>query len=216
MKGKGVATAEGHRGSAGHRRGGGTVQAVERRAQGAGSLPSRVGRGLAPRAPGGVSEMAERCRRIPSRLRDLGGRRAGRAAPADAADLRAQGPPRPRPHRRGQPALQRRRHRAAPSHPGADERGAEPRRRAEGARAGGGAGRGCAGSSTWRARAPTAAVERTHRQYRRDLVPAEPVRGASSASAAAALSSGASPGTTSPARGRGTPRWRRTGRRTPR
>ncbi len=39
---------QGHRGSLGHRRGGSTVQAVERRAQGAGSLPSRVERGLAP------------------------------------------------------------------------------------------------------------------------------------------------------------------------
>ncbi len=170
-EGQGRGHLEGHRGSARHRRGGGTVQAVERRAQGARGLPSRVDRGrIAPRAPRGVSDHGPPTRPDPRRLRHLGGRRAGRAPPADPAHLRAQGPGRPRPHRRRQPPLQRRRHRAAPPHPGAHQRGPQPRRRAEGARARGGAGRSPAAAGGG-ARGAEAAVERTHRQYRRDLVP---------------------------------------------
>ena len=59
-QGQGRGHPQGHRGSAGHRGGGGTVQAVERRAQGARSVPSRIRRGVAPRAPRGVMTMAKR------------------------------------------------------------------------------------------------------------------------------------------------------------
>ena len=55
---------------------------------------------------------------------------------------------RPGPHRRRQPALQRRRHRPAPAHPGAHHRGPQPGRRAAGARARGRVGRLAAPSST--------------------------------------------------------------------
>ena len=95
----------------------------------------------------------------PSRLRHLGGGRAGRPPPADAAHLRAQGPRRPGPHRRRQPPLQRRRHRAAAPHPGAHQRGPQPGRRAARARARGRGGRAAAASSTPRCAGAQAAVD---------------------------------------------------------
>ena len=74
-QGQGRGHPEGHRGSAGHRRGGSTVQAVERRAQGARGLPSRIGRGIAPRAPGGVMDIGARA----SSHAELSGSASGRA-----------------------------------------------------------------------------------------------------------------------------------------
>ena len=58
----------------------------------------------APRRRWGC-EMSRRTEHDPGRLRDLGGRRAGRGAPPDPAGLRAQGPARPEPHPGRQPAL---------------------------------------------------------------------------------------------------------------
>ena len=60
--------------------------------------------------------------------------------------------------------------RAAP-HPGADQRGSQPRRREAGARARGGARRAAPSARRDRVPRAQAAVDRTHRQYRRDLVP---------------------------------------------
>ena len=59
---------------------------------------------------------------LPRRLRDLGGRRAGRGPPPDPARLRAQGPARPDPHRGREPPLLRARPRPAAPDPGPDQR----------------------------------------------------------------------------------------------
>ena len=89
---------------------------------------------------------ASRPRRQPGGLRDLGGGRADRDAPADAAHLRAQGPARPVAHQRREPALLRARPRAPAPHPGADGDRAQPRRGAPGARSSRPSWPGCARS----------------------------------------------------------------------
>ena len=58
----------------------------------------------------------------PAPLHDLGRRRARRHAPADAADLRAEGPRAPEAHGRQHAPLLGRRHRAAAADPAADDR----------------------------------------------------------------------------------------------
>ena len=81
--------------------------------------------GQPARAPGGVDRWTTTSTRA---LHHLGRGRARRRPPPDPAHLRAQGPDRAEPHRGPQPALLRPRHRVAPAHPGAHQRGREPGR----------------------------------------------------------------------------------------
>ena len=69
------------------------------------------------------------------------------------------------------------RHRAAAPHPGADRGRAQPRGRAPGHRARGRGRAARAPSSSGPAPRPREAVEQTHRQYRRDLVPLDQAAG---------------------------------------
>ena len=104
-------------------------------------------------------------------LHDLRRRRARRHAPADAADLRAEGPRAAEAHRRQHAALLRRRRRAAAADPAADDRDRpQPRRRRAVLAPRGRARSGCAAGSTgWSARCARRSTQ-VHRQYRRDLV----------------------------------------------
>ena len=111
-------------------------------------------------------------RRDPSRLRHLGGRRAGRGPSPDPARLRAQGPARPEPDPGRKPSLLGTGPGTAPADPELTNAGLN----LEGVRRVlelGGRG----GPTPARVEAPVGAREAvavTHRQYRRDLVPLSP------------------------------------------
>ena len=126
---------------------------------------------------------AHRAERRPRRLHDLGRRRAGRDAPADAAHVRARGLIEPKRSPKGTRLYSQRRRRAAAPHPGDDGRaGHEPRRRRARVRARGAArrddARRCAGCESARraAQARSSGSRSCAARCAREIVPYVPRR----------------------------------------